>query len=233
MKFRKVLNYDLKLYMLISLFVSMFLNILTLFTSKDITVYITIIINLLPLVMFFGFILYLVSSFSEREFYLHIIPLSKKRILLDMIVSFFISFVLVWVIKIIFIFVKIDIELLMKNTDIYGIALEWSLTFLTSLLLCLFILNVVLFFKIYIIRKLTWGVVIIILFFAPITYEKEIYKYESNIVVSNIDNNRTLEIDDFTTEHTVYYNYQLRYGVAFLAILLFNIIKINRLDISS
>lgn len=232
MKFRKVLNYNLKIYMLISLLVSLILNTLTLFINKDITVHITIIINLLPLIMLFMFISYLVSSFSERKFYLHIVPISKRKLLIDMIVSFFISFILVWIIKIIFILLKIDIGLLMKNADIYGIALEWGLAFLSSLLLCLFILNVVLFFKIYLIRKLTWGVVIIILFFTPITHEKEIYKYESNIAVSNIDNNRVLEIDDFTTEHKVYYNYQLRYAVALLAILLFNIVKINKLDIS-
>lgn len=187
---KKTINYEVKSYMIYCLITALVLNAFTVIVPQYVLSYLSIFIELIPPIIGFIFVYNVWRSFSEERLYLHIIPVSKGKIHLDMFLNFLLVYTLVWLIKIIFIFIKLDYYYIASNTDIYGVFLGWFVTYASSLIIFIFFNSIILLSKIYGTKRviITTAITLTILSnMAPDFSDKFVYKYNSSIMVSDID----------------------------------------------
>lgn len=190
---KKTINYELKSYMIYCLITALVLNTFTLVASREVLSYLCMFIEFIPSIIGVMFVYNVWRAFSEERLYVHIIPISKGKIFLDIFLNFLLVYTLIWLTKILFIFIKLDFNYIAANTDVYGVFLEWFISYTNIIIVCLFFTSIILLSKVYGTKRVIIITVVTLTILSnvmPDFSNKFVYNYKSNMSISNISSLR-------------------------------------------
>lgn len=191
----KRVNYQFKTCIIYSLAFSLILNALTLVTNLNITVYITFIINFIPYFLGFAFLYNVYKNFTGSRLFTYIIPKNKRYIFLNLVIKWVTGYALLYIMKVFFIAMKIDMNLFLKTSDIKGLLLEQGLNFFIHIILPLIIAFLIVIKYVYKTHVVAIIFGVVILGGPIINMPIELYyQYEYKYSLETIDRYRTLEV---------------------------------------
>ncbi|KMT22359.1 hypothetical protein [Clostridium cylindrosporum] len=171
------------------------LNVATLvIDNENVIVYITTILLYLNIVMMFIFLHGFWKTFSMESIYVHILPISKRRIFINIFLHWLTCYTLVWIINIVFTFAKVGINTVRSNTTTIGIVMEYSIDYIIPILSLLCLCFIISLKKIYNLNIF----VLIILIIGIVKVESIInininYTYYNNINTYSLNSTRQLK----------------------------------------
>lgn len=188
----KSINNELTRYLAYLFIASIVLNTLTFIIPKDYTQYVNLLVNIIPLIMTMVYLTNLWEVFTMNRLYVHIVPVSKRRIFLDIFIKWIGFYTLVHLTTLGFIAAKMDLNYFFQNVYLKGFLIDLFIRYMTPISIGLFFSVLILISKIF---KIKFSIIFIaaigILSIMPQAKDMN-YTYENHIEMSSLDNNGTL-----------------------------------------
>ena len=201
----KTINYEMKNYMFYCFLIVLIANIATLFLTKKNIGYAIFFTQSIPMITMLIFWYNTAKCFSEERLYNHIIPVSKKRVYLDLFITYCITIFLMVSCNWIFTFLKIDVAYFLENTYLPGFLLEETVKFFAYIFTGMFLSGATILNNFY-----RWSftfkliIVFIIISDSFLHFNSiDIYTYQNNIIDYEITEYRMVETWQDRTEKWV------------------------------
>ena len=201
----KTINYEMNNYMFYCFLIVLIANIATLFLTKKNKGYAIFFTQSIPMITMLIFWYNTAKCFSEERLYNHIIPVSKKRVYLDLFITYCITIFLMISCNWIFTFLKIDVAYFLENTYLPGFLLEETVKFFTYIFIGMFLSGATILNNFYR-GSFTFKLIIVFIIISDsfLHFNSiDIYTYQNNIIDYEITEYRMVETWQDRTEKWV------------------------------
>ncbi len=198
----KTINYEMKNYMFYCFLIVLIANIATLFLSIETIGYAIFFTQAIPAITIVIFWYNTAKCFSEERLYNHIIPVSRKKVCLDLFITYCITIFLMVSCNWIFTFLKIDMAYFLENTYLPGFLLEEILKLFAYIFIGMFLSGIIILNNFYG-RSLIFRFIIVFIIISDSLFHLSsigVYTYQNNIMDYKITQYRVAETWQDETE---------------------------------
>lgn len=178
----KGINYQFKNQMLYCILASIIVGLLAVANILDTKELFNSMQSLIHMIMLILFVYNFDKTFSMKGLYNHIIPISKRKIFLDMSITWIVVYFISLIIEYGFLAIQIDIVKFINNVDIGKFLLATLVTSLSPIFLALILVFLIMLNKIFNIKIIFIVIgVLIIVRLLPIFDFNQSFSYRNNI----------------------------------------------------